>query len=248
MSALAIVAKAWGAEVGGSDRARTPYVELLERHGIDVVIGHAAENVPPGYEIVASSAIAATNPEVGSGAKRRGELLAELVELRPSIVVAGAHGKTTTTSMIAFVLDRLGLDPAFLIGGDVPQLGGNAGRGRGGSSPRGTSPTARCSCCARRSPSSRTSSSITMRRLRRRPRSSASSPTGSRGLPDGAAVVRGADLDPPSDLVLAVPGEHNRLNAACALAALAAAGVDGAAARGGAHRVPRRRTAVRGAW
>ena len=76
-----------------------------------MVIGHDAANVPPGHEVIASSAIAADNPEVARGARRRGELLAELVALRPSIVVAGAHGKTTTASMIAFALDRLGLDP-----------------------------------------------------------------------------------------------------------------------------------------
>ncbi len=231
MSALAIVAKAWGAEVGGSDRARTSYVELLERHGIDVVIGHAAENVPPGYEIVASSAIAATNPEVGSGAKRRGELLAELVELRPSIVVAGAHGKTTTTSMIAFVLDRLGLDPAFLIGGDVPQLGGNAGAGEGWLVAEGDEsdrsllllrPQIAVVTNVELDHHATFASQAEVERL-------FADWVG--GLPDGAAVVRGADLDPLSDLVLAVPGEHNRLNAACALAALAAAGVDGAAAR-----------------
>src|SRR5205814_7781344 len=61
----------------------------------------------------------------------RGRLLAELVAARPSIVVAGAHGKTTTAAMIAFCLERLGDDPAFLIGGEVPQLGGNARAGEG---------------------------------------------------------------------------------------------------------------------
>ena len=132
MSALALVAKEWGAEVGGSDRARSSYVERLEAAGIHVAIGHDAANVPEGAEIVVSSAIAADNPEVAHArVKRRAELLAELVELRPSAVVAGAHGKTTTTAMIAFVLDRLGRDPAFLIGGDIPQLGGNARAGGG---------------------------------------------------------------------------------------------------------------------
>ena len=131
MSALAAVAKAWGAAVAGSDRSRTPYVELLEREGIEVAIGHRAENVPEGWEVIASSAIPLDNPELSTGFRRRGEVLAELVSLRPSIVVAGAHGKTTTASMIAFALDRLGLDPAFLIGADVPQLGGNGRAGEG---------------------------------------------------------------------------------------------------------------------
>src|SRR5690349_14584044 len=99
MSALALVAREWGAEVGGSDRARSSYVERLEAAGIPVAIGHRAENVPAGAELVVSSAIAPDNPELGRAAvvRRRGELLAELVALRPSIVVGGAHGKTTTT-------------------------------------------------------------------------------------------------------------------------------------------------------
>ena len=133
MSALALVAHEWGAEVGGSDRARSSYVERLEAAGIPVAIGHDAANVPDGAEVIVSSAIAPDNPEVSRARvkKKRAELLAELVELRPSIVVAGAHGKTTTTAMIAFVLDRLGRDPAFLIGGEIPQLGGNARAGEG---------------------------------------------------------------------------------------------------------------------
>jgi UDP-N-acetylmuramate--alanine ligase len=137
MSALALVARAWGAEVGGSDRARSSYVDRLEAAGIQVAIGHDAASVPEGAEVVVSSAIGEDNPELevtrARDAKtlRRGELLAELVAMRPSIVVAGAHGKTTTTGMIAFVLDRLGLDPAFLIGGEIPQLDGNARAGEG---------------------------------------------------------------------------------------------------------------------
>src|SRR5215210_3492334 len=132
MSALALVTREWGAEVGGSDRATSSYVERLEAAGIPVAIGHDAANVPEGAEVVVSSAIAPDNPEVlRARVKQRGELLAELVALRPSVVVAGAHGKTTATAMIAFVLDRLGRDPAFLIGGEIAQLGGNARAGEG---------------------------------------------------------------------------------------------------------------------
>src|SRR3954452_1451768 len=120
MSALALVAHEWGAEVGGSDRARSSYVERLEAAGIPVAIGHDAANVPYGAEGGVSSAIAPDNPEVaGREVRKRGELLAELVDLRPAIVVAGAHGKTTTAAMIAFCLDRLGHCPAYLIGGAV---------------------------------------------------------------------------------------------------------------------------------
>src|SRR5438876_6146798 len=132
MSALAVVAKEWGAEVGGSDRARSSYVERLEAAGIPVAIGHDATNVPGGAEVIVSSAIGPDNPEVADHeVRRRGELLAEFVSLRPSIVVAGAHGKTTTAGMIAFALERLDCDPAFLIGGEIPQLGGNARAGEG---------------------------------------------------------------------------------------------------------------------
>src|SRR4249919_3677941 len=132
MSALALVAREWGAEVGGSDRARSSYVDRLEAAGVPVAIGHDASNVPDGAEVIVSSAIGPDNPEIaGREVRRRGELLAELVSLRPSIVVAGAHGKTTTAAMMAFCLDRLGLDPSFLIGGEVSQLDGNARAGAG---------------------------------------------------------------------------------------------------------------------
>src|SRR6266480_4327825 len=132
MSGLALVAREWGAEVGGSDRARSSYVDRLEAAGIPVTIGHDAANVPEGAEVIVSSAIAPENPEIaGRQVRKRGELLAEFIELRRAIVVAGAHGKTTTAGMIAFCFDRLGADPAFLIGGEIPQLGGNARAGEG---------------------------------------------------------------------------------------------------------------------
>src|SRR5262245_20949220 len=117
MSGLALVARAWGAEVGGSDRNRSRFVPPLEAAGTRVKIGeHRADNCPDGAEVIGSSAVQPGNPEVAvaSSLRRRGELLAELVSLRPSIVVGGAHGKTTTTAMIAFCLVQLGRDPAFL--------------------------------------------------------------------------------------------------------------------------------------
>jgi UDP-N-acetylmuramate--alanine ligase len=242
MSALAVVAREWGAEVAGSDQARSAYVDLLEAAGIPVTIGHAAANVPEGWEVFASSAVPADNPELARGAGRRAELLAELVGLRPSIVVAGAHGKTTTAGMIAFVLERTGGDPAFLIGGTIPQLGGNARAGTGWLVAEGDE------------------SDRTLELLR--PRIAVVTNVeldhhatfGSRAeveelferwlaaLPEGAVVVRGQTLTLPPDVTLAIPGEHNRANAACALAALEAAGVTRAealpalAAFGGAGR------------
>jgi UDP-N-acetylmuramate--alanine ligase len=124
MSAYAALAQAWGAEVQGWDRVRTPYLDRLG--SIHVEISDDPPVPPRGWEVFVSTAFAAQVP-----GKSRAELLAELVSLRDAIVVAGAHGKTTTTAMIAFCLERLGRDPAWLIGADIPQLGGNAGTGSG---------------------------------------------------------------------------------------------------------------------
>src|SRR5262249_44840387 len=121
LSGYAVLANAWGAEGSGWDRAGAPYLEHGRAAGLDVTV--SAEPAPPeGWEAVVSTAY---RDRVEGHS--RAELLAELVAARDAIVVAGAHGKTTTAAMIAFVLDRLGLDPAYVIGGDVPQLGGNAG-------------------------------------------------------------------------------------------------------------------------
>ncbi|MDX6549218.1 MAG: UDP-N-acetylmuramate--alanine ligase [Gaiellales bacterium] len=137
VSALATVAYAWGADVSGCDRAPSVYSERLARFGVRVEIGHDPAHLEPGVEVVVSSAIAADEPELlaarelGLPRLHRAQLLAEMVASRRSICVAGAHGKTTTSAMIAYIAQRLGLDPTFLIGGDVPQLGGNAGPGGG---------------------------------------------------------------------------------------------------------------------
>ena len=124
MSGYALLARAWGAEVAGWDRVETPYLRHLE--GVAIEISQEPPAPPFGWEVYVSTAFA----DRVEG-RPRSDLLAELVSLQRAIVVAGAHGKTTTSAMIAFYLDRLGLDPAFLIGGDVPQLGGNARAGSG---------------------------------------------------------------------------------------------------------------------
>jgi UDP-N-acetylmuramate--alanine ligase len=137
MSALATVAYAWGAEVTGCDRSPSPYSERLARFGLRVSYGHDPSHLEPGMELVVSSAIAAGEPELlaardlGLVRMHRAQLLAEMVASRRAVCVAGAHGKTTTSAMIAYAAQRLGLDPTYLIGGDVPQLGGNAGPGGG---------------------------------------------------------------------------------------------------------------------
>jgi UDP-N-acetylmuramate--alanine ligase len=220
LSAYAQLAQAWGAEVGGWDRNETPYLEPLS--GVSVKIS-AEPEVPQGWEAVVSSAY----PSV-PGLRRAG-FLRELVGLRPSIVVGGTHGKGTTAAMIAYALHECGADPAWLIGAPVPQLGSNAGWGSGKLVVEGDE-------------SDRTVFS----------------------LPAEIAVITNVELDHHSEFVslaeleaefdrwassaqhvvrdapafrgaLALPGEHNKLNAGAALAALERAGVgrdDAAAALG----------------
>ena len=214
MSGYALLARAWGAEVAGWDRVDTPYLRHLE--DVAVEISPDPPSPPPGWEAYVSTAFAGR-----VDGRPRADLLAELVEQRRTIVVAGAHGKTTTTAMIAFCLDRLGLDPAFLIGAEVPQLGGNARAGSGWLVVEGDE-------------SDRSVGAL-------RPEIAVllnvdldhHTTFVSRGeveaffedwLRDVPHVVRAEELEPVS-LDLAVPGEHNRGNAAAALAALELAGV-----------------------
>ena len=228
MSALALVARAWGAEVGGSDRARSSYVERLEAAGIQVAIGHDAASVPEGAEVVVSSAIGEDNPELedtrarDTKTLRRGELLAELVAMRPSIVVAGAHGKTTTTGMIAFVLDRLGLDPAFLIGGEIPQLDGNARAGEGWLVAEGDESDRSLELLR---PRIAVLTNVDLDHHATFASENEVRELFDRWLALAPESVRGDELE-PVDLDLAVAGEHNRRNAAVALAALELAGVE----------------------
>ena len=137
MSALAAIAYAWGADVDGCDTAESEYTRRLERFGIHISLGHDRAHLEDGMDVVVSSAVPDDEDEVlearvrGLAVIHRAELLAEMVAARRSICVGGAHGKTTTTAMIAYAATRLGLDPTWLVGGDVPQLGGNAGPGGG---------------------------------------------------------------------------------------------------------------------
>ncbi|MCY4088048.1 MAG: Mur ligase domain-containing protein [Actinomycetia bacterium] len=244
MSALAAVAQAHGARVGGSDHARSDYVELLEQRGIAVTPGHDAANVPPGFEVVASTAIPPDNPEVaGRPTISRGALLADLVHELPAIVVAGAHGKTTTAAMIAFCLERLGHDPTFLIGGMVPQLGGNA---RAGTSWLVTEGDESDRSLELLSPTVAVITNVDLDHhatFASRAEVEGLFEAWVASLPASATVVHGSLLA-PVQFELATPGEHNRHNAACALAALEAVGVNAgkaaeelAAFRGVARRV-----------
>jgi UDP-N-acetylmuramate--alanine ligase len=133
MSGLALVAKALGAEVTGSDQSDSPYCERLRAAGIEPAIGHDVANVPAGAEVVVSTAIPPDNPEVEAASRvlHRGDLLGEVSRLKRAIAISGTHGKTTTASMAAHVLRECGRDPGFLIGGELRSAGSNAGWGSG---------------------------------------------------------------------------------------------------------------------
>jgi UDP-N-acetylmuramate--alanine ligase len=142
MSGLALVAKQLGAEVTGSDRAESSYMERLRGAGVEPQLGHDAENVPPEADVVVSTAVPEDNPELvrarerGQTVLHRGELLAELCAQRRLLAIAGTHGKTTTTAMCIWALRAIGADPAFFLGGELPAAGpggdpANAGWGNG---------------------------------------------------------------------------------------------------------------------
>ena len=217
MSAYALLAHAWGAEVAGWDRVRTPYLAHLE--GIEVTVSADPPQPPDGWEAYVSTAFA------GRVAGRpRADLLAELVSLRRSIVVAGVHGKTTTAAMIAFCLDRLGLDPAFLIGGEVPQLGGNARAGSGWLVVEGDESDRSLSALR---PEIGVLLNVDLDHHTTFASRAEVEALFEEWLAHVPHAVRGETLA-PVDLPLAVPGGHNRRNAAAALAALELAGVEGA--------------------
>jgi len=137
MSGIAELLANLGYVVTGSDERRSPVTERLVSLGVRVMYGHAADHVGSADVVVVSSAVRPTNPEVVEAGRRhipvipRAEMLAELMRLRYAVAVAGAHGKTTTTSMIALVLERAGLDPTAVIGGRLSAFGSNARLGRG---------------------------------------------------------------------------------------------------------------------
>jgi UDP-N-acetylmuramate--alanine ligase len=137
MSGIAELLVNLGYRVSGSDVTRSEMAERLATLGAEVHFGHAADHVGEADVVVVSSAVPASNPEVVAARRRqipvipRAEMLAELMRLRYGIAVAGAHGKTSTTSMIALVLERAGLDPTAVIGGRLSAFGSNARLGRG---------------------------------------------------------------------------------------------------------------------
>jgi len=126
-----------GYAVQGSDLKRNKQTRRLENQGATVFIGHAADNIRDADAVVVSSAVDETNPEVAAAREQlmpvvsRAEMLAELMRFRYSIAVAGTHGKTTTTSLVASVLAEGGLDPTFVIGGRLKSADANARLGQG---------------------------------------------------------------------------------------------------------------------
>lgn len=137
MSGIAEVLLNLGYQVSGSDQKRSAVTDRLAKLGARVFEGHAAGNVAEAQVVVTSTAVKADNPEVMQARRQglpvipRAEMLAELMRLKYGVAVAGSHGKTTTTSMVAMVLDKGGLDPTVVVGGRVGTLGSGARLGRG---------------------------------------------------------------------------------------------------------------------
>jgi len=137
MSGIAEVLATLGYRVSGSDLAASKMTARLASLGINVAIGHAPANVADADAVVVSTAVAADNPEIAAARERgipivpRALMLAELMRLKQGIAIAGTHGKTTTTSLIASVLAEGGLDPTFVIGGRLLSADANARLGKG---------------------------------------------------------------------------------------------------------------------
>ncbi|MGZ4194523.1 MAG: UDP-N-acetylmuramate--L-alanine ligase [Solirubrobacteraceae bacterium] len=259
MSGLALIAQALGAEVSGSDRAPSGYTERLREHGIEPVIGHAAANVPPGAEVVYSTAVPADNPEraAATAELHRADLLAEIAALRRCLAITGTHGKTTTSGMVVAALQGAGMDPSYVVGGELRSTGANAGWGSGewivveaDESDRSLlklEPEIAILTSAELDHHSTYASLLDLEETFRtfmaragdravvwdRPELRALCPGG--GVPYDAPDAR---LDPGGssfhwkglDVRLTVPGAHNAVNAAGALTACALAGADPAAA------------------
>jgi UDP-N-acetylmuramate--alanine ligase len=258
MSGLALVCARLGADVSGSDRADSSYMERLRVAGLEPIVGHDADNLPEGVEVVVSTAIGEDNPELALALQRgiepihRGQLLAELCAEKRLIAIAGTHGKTTTTAMVAWALRAIGADPAFFVGGEVPGLGpdgetANAGWGEGewvvaeadesDASFLRLNPEVAVVTNVEMDHHSRWGS---LAELHEAFKAFAGPARGLvlpcdeemgwlQGAGDEAVRFDGATPGPP-ELNLAVPGEHNRRNARAALAALQPAGFDVAAA------------------
>ena len=231
LSAYANIARALGAEVRGWDVRETIFMETLD--GVDVDLG--GEPAPPaGWEVVVSTA----HRHRLEGTPRAA-FLAELVTSAPTIVVTGAHGKTTTCGMIAFALRETGHDPSWVIGGVVPQLGGNAGAGSGWLVLEGDESDR---SVLELQPEIAVVTNVELDHHAAYASEAELRDALERWLERVPEVVRSWELE-PWEGALRVPGEHNRRNAAAALQALELAGMaraDAAAALGRFTGVDRR--------
>lgn len=137
MSAIAKVLLEMGFRVSGSDLARQELIEKLAAKGAEVFIGHKAENVKGADLVVYSTALSKDNVEIKRAEElnipilHRSQMLARLLNAKKGVAVAGAHGKTTTSSMISLVMEQCGQDPTYIIGGEIVNLGSNAKAGQG---------------------------------------------------------------------------------------------------------------------
>ncbi len=269
MSGLALVCVGLGAEVTGSDRSESSYVDRLRAAGLEPAIGHDAANLTDEAEVIVSTAIGDDNPELaqaregGLTVRHRGELLAELCEEKRLLAVAGTHGKTTTAAMAAWALRAAGADPAFFIGGELPGLG-NAGWGGGewvvaeadesDASFLRLRPEIAVVTNLEMDHHSHWGSVAALRAAFARfaePARGLVVPAGAGldSLAAGAEVARFDEDGPgPAGLGLAVPGRHNLLNARAALAAIGLAGADLGAGAASLAEFPgvRRRLELRG--
>ena len=255
MSGLAIVCRALGCEVTGSDRAESSYMERVREAGVTVSIGHDESNLPDGAEVVISSAISGENPELAAARRaglpilHRSDLLADICRDRNVIAVAGTHGKTTTTAMIAWALAGTESPFGFFVGGEVPGIGPGgtkANSGWSGEGPIVVEADESDGSFLRLEPSVAVVTNLEMDHHANwsgmsELKAAFSDFIGKAGvavLPDGDPACEGlapdgVELQPfsesapgPVDLDLIVPGRHNVLNARAALAALVAAGED----------------------
>ncbi len=239
MSGLALVCAELGATVTGSDRADSSYMERLRAAGLEPVVGHDAANLPDGAEVVVSTAIGADNPELALARERgvepihRGALLAQICAEKRLVAVAGTHGKTTTTAMLAWALRALGADPAFFVGGEVPGLGPGAAAANSG---WGTGEWVVAEAdesdgsFLRLKPEIAVVTNVEMDHHAHWGSIAELRAAFAEFAAKAQAVARPEDLD--SDPELSVPGHHNVLNARAAVAAAGLAGFDaGEAAR-----------------
>ena len=235
MSGLALVCAELGAAVSGSDRGDSSYMERLRAAGLEPVVGHDAANLPADAEVVVSTAIDEGNPELalarerGQVVRRRGELLAELCAEKRLIAIAGTHGKTTTTAMLAWALRGAGADPAFVVGGEVPGLrpgGAAANAGWGGGEWVVAEADESDASFLDLDPEIAVVTNIEMDHHSRWG-SIAELRDAFDRFAAGAMVAEFAfDSPGPAELELGVPGRHNVLNARAALAAAGLAGFD----------------------